>query len=185
MILRLLITALLFQASSLKASTPPGAFIIELMAKSFLSNKTRFKAIITQDDNYFLLDLNKDNTLSINQPSPLPSLKLGILDELMSSSSKTKIIEYLNMIHVDIEVVGLGLFANEPVYILGASTPNSMASQLWINKNSLLPVKELSSEQEIIFEKWQLLSKQKAKFPRLITKKTASNRTVISMAEVD
>lgn len=184
--IRLLITITIWAACSLQASTPPANFIIELMAKSCLASKTRFKGIMTQGDKYYLLSLNKGTDLTVNQPSPIStSLKLGILDELMNCSSKNRLLEYLRTIHVDTNIVSLGFFANEPVYIIGARALNNAAAQLWINKSSLLPVKEHSGEQEILFEKWQLLADQKSKFPHLITKTISQMPTVLSIAEVD
>jgi hypothetical protein len=49
--------------------------------------------------------------------------------------------DYLRMIGIDVTVSSLGRFDDHYCYVVGARYPNENAAQLWVDKNSFLPVR--------------------------------------------
>jgi hypothetical protein len=76
---------------------------------------------------------------------------------------------------VDLAVASLGLWEERPVYVLGARFPDAAASQIWVDKETLLPLRwfwqtatgSLSGVSgkmqtfEIRYDRWQLFGKRR------------------------
>jgi len=52
-----------------------------------------------------------------------------------------KVREYLTSAGVDLSIISLGFFANEPVYIIGAKAGDEKPPQVWVDKEKFAIVK--------------------------------------------
>lgn len=117
------------------------------------------------------------------------SVALQILSELIECQSKTgasieKLKAYLNKAHIDLKTVSLGFFAYEPVFIIGARPNDAKSPQLWIEKASFLPVKEVSLGRVTTFEKWSVINSLLGKkFPSIINTSIGDRLHSIAISE--
>lgn len=131
----------------------------------------QFSAEITTDQDKQTKTLELNNLgLSLGKEA----IKLYALDILLKSKSSAALKSYLAANNIDLSVVSLGFFGNEPAYIIGAQPDDARSAQLWVEKTNWIIVKEATKNYEIIFDKYNL------NFPRAISiKTTKTNKNYI------
>ena len=136
---------------------------------------TKFNAIISHehDKQNKTLEL-KNSGLSLGKEA----LELYAFNILLKSKSLKSFKDYLGSNGVDLNVVSLGFFGNEPAYIIGAQPGDTKSAQLWIEKTSWIVAKEIGKNHEIIFENYE------ASFPRLITIKRETSSISYTLTEI-
>jgi hypothetical protein len=91
---------------------------------------------------------------------------------------------YLIKAAVNTEVISLGFFDYEPVYIIGAIPTDLSSPQLWVEMASFLPVKEIEKSRVTTFEKWRSVnSLSSKKFPHIITTSVRDSSERIAISE--
>jgi hypothetical protein len=153
----------LLWASNACAFIPQAAAILEQVR-----HKNPFKKI---NNTHFVAMFNKKATNLVLNKSGLHDnnnlINLYSLDILIKNTGDLK--NYCIKNNINMNIVSLGFFGIEPVYIIGAQPTDSLSSQLWIDKSHWLIVKERGVHHEIIFDKWIALRSPEALFPRAIT----------------
>lgn len=166
------------------AFIPPAAYIFEQVAqKNPLKNilSAQFKAMLALNKKRDFLDLSLTSEGLFDGGQ---AIELYALTSLLNATNSNPLKTYLNKMGVDTNVISLGFFANEPVYIIGAQPEDTRSPQIWVEKRNWLVVKEIHGQQEIVFDKYQALAKQStAKFPRIFTIKTGKEEKKYSIAE--
>lgn len=165
---RLKFLVLFLIAEAAIAYTLPLDFILAEMAKSrLLLNTAKLQATILKNGEASFVDFVK--------PGHWPELLNPVGQGALAARA------YLSKVGVDLTTVSQGLFANEPVFIIGAHPTNYYAPQIWIDKTTFLPVKEITHGRVVTFEKWtasEFLPGKK--FPRIV--KTSVGDTVETMS---
>jgi len=107
---------------------------------------------------------------------------------LMAANDAAKMSQFLASADVDMTKVSHGLFHYEPVFIIGADPSNDRLPQLWVEKQSFLPVRVIFKDKAITFEQWtSLLGMPKTKYPRIIritVKDTVETITLVEKSAV-
>lgn len=82
-----------------------------------------------------------------NLVSEVPDVR-SVLKEFFITRSVDEVIEFLHAKHVNTERMGLGRFNGKIVYIIGAKEWETESPQLWIEKDSFLPLRFIAEERK-------------------------------------
>lgn len=180
-----LVMLFLWCSTQAGAFIPPATYVLEQIAKKNpLKNihPAEFNAMLAAGTKRDFLKL-KLNSQGLHDGERF--LELFSLSALLNTSNARALKAYLSERGVDLNIISLGFFANEPVYIIGAAPGDHKSSQIWVLKSHWLIVKEIHKNREIVFDKWQALNNQiGAKFPRLFNIKDNDDIKKYSIAEV-
>jgi hypothetical protein len=184
-----------FFAGRLDAYTLPPAFLVQFMAQKYSSEKAvkhSWPAMVSQtgkNHNAVPAIMNLDQkglsqTLAENKPE---KLELFFLDAAWAcrdqgvTQCEQILVAYFKKAGINHNVVSLGIYDNEPVYIMGALAGDlKKTPQLWFFKESYLPVHEKNSRGEITWNKWMRNAKNGVNYPRLMDFKIGSSITSIA-----
>lgn len=198
MIARTTLLALLIcsYASLIHAYIPPVSFILQQMAQQYIkqnSNEQRLSSMIALKKNPYRSSMMVFNDQGVfykatNEETlnEMPQTFLASINACRAkavSSCLGIINDYLIKNAIDKEKVSLAIFDNEPAYIVGAQAGDTKSPQLWLNKDSYLPVKEQRGLCEITWKKWQSNNDKSFLYPRLITMKNDENIIDIANGE--
>jgi len=184
-----------FIASLCEAYTPPSAFIVQAMAQKYSSEKAAmhsWPALISQTGkNHSAIPATMtldhkglSQSLGKNKPEKLDLFFLDAAWACRDQSVKECeqiLLAYFKKAGINHNIVSLGIFDNEPVYIMGALAGElKKTPQLWFFKESFLPVHEKNSQGEFTWNKWMRNAKNGVNYPRLMDFKIGSSITTIS-----
>lgn len=168
------------------ASVPSADFIISKMEETCIKTRgvnffgsikkgqeTTFPMFLLKDSGFFAID-TLDKKPKETDKAHEEGIDLGIVSLLIGCEGKTvltRILGYLSQNGVDKNIVSLGLTSSyEPVFIIGARSPDEKSPQVWIDKYTFLPLLERNLKGSKTFEKWTALDAVAGrKFPRIIT----------------
>lgn len=148
----------------INASVPSLDVILAEVSKNCLKAQ-KLNAIVTRgyEKSFALMKLNDlglfiTEERSIIEGKPKKPIKdkedLYFLAKLMGCKTSSKVDElkkYLSQIGVNLNMITYGLWMNDIVFIIGAGPTDEHAAQVWVEKNSFLPVKEVSRGRTTIF----------------------------------
>lgn len=169
-------------ASKCNAYVPPGAFIIQQMAQKYISASTAdhvWKAMITKEQKTShtrpatMKLVQKGLSFVVGEKDP-ETVPLYFVETQWSCRGKSApqcselINDYCKKAGIDTAIISLAMVDNEPAYMVGALPGDYKSPKLWLNKESLLPVKEQKEHEEITWNKWIRDAKSAFPYPRLI-----------------
>jgi hypothetical protein len=104
-----------------------------------------FRSDLTSEDVSKFFLANGGQTLSVvnNQIDPDAENELDLYHFLLLHHRKDNLINFLEMFGIDTSIRSLGKFEKKIAYIIGAQYPDEDHSQLWVNKEMLLPMRWL------------------------------------------
>lgn len=177
-------------ASVGNAYIPPASFITQQMGKKYANEPASdqdWQAMVTTTEKAALpaqMKLTKDG-LSVTLPEQeAKKLDLQFVNAQWACRAKTAtsctelLNDNLKNNNINTNIVGLAIFDNEPVYIIGALPGDFSSPQLWVDKEDLFPVKAQTAHGEITWMKW--ISNKAFSFPRLI--KIKNDKGTMSIA---
>lgn len=175
--------ALLFMlAKTLSATTHD--FIVAKMSEQCIPADSAFEGIIVEGDRKYFCSLVlkidgllvEDQVLVNGTKTPLvptkKKLDLKIFNQLIGCDNKKIIVarikKYLATAGINTANLSQGLFGYRPVYIIGATQTDQKAAQVWIDKETFLPVRQIGAGFVMTFDKPESVGNMTKKFPRTI-----------------
>ena len=113
---------------------------------------------------------SQSETVTVADGQVIPST-VSIFDfylDLLSFRSREMMQERLLQMGIDVSVSSLGRFKDQPVFVVGAKYPDLTVSQIWIDKETFLPVRWVDASEQIggaykimdaVFRNWQKIEK--------------------------
>jgi hypothetical protein len=188
-----------FLAPTILGYALPADFILKEIAKSCLpkGNIDLIGTMVAKEKKYFVSLTLIDGELFINSSSPVESnnklndlakttLALPFFSQMVCDKNKNLPLHLMNVLDaagVNHKIVSHGIFNYEPIYIIGADSSNATSPQLWVEKKTFLPIKLVSQNETVIFEKWMPITSRQKKIPSIITKIDNYGEQKIFMAE--
>lgn len=173
-------------------------FVVTKMSERCIPREVTFTAIVAEKN------LRQAHTLTLKKtglvaktpvsddkkspPTQPTTFDLKILNELVGCDGKKIVIERLKKYFKKASInegapLAQGLFGYQPVYIIGADQKDSTSPQVWIDKETFLPVKEIGKGYVATFDKPMMISAVQKSFSRIITIAATENSYTISLAE--
>lgn len=135
----------------------------------------RFRSDTAYEDTNRIFVRSAGETLTVmnNHRVETPENRFDRYVNLLLYRSRPAVHRMLLSYDVDVETASLGRFEDRVVYVLGAQYPDESASQVWVDKESLLPLRWINASVddpddrfEFIYRNWQ--KKDNLWYPALI-----------------
>jgi hypothetical protein len=179
------------------AYAPTIDLILAEMAKHCLRNKGPMKGILQSGDDISFVDLtlNDEGLMIVSKESVTgksakstaqEKIDLAVVQELVTCEAHgaKRLKDYLHAHGIDTAKVNHGMVGGDPAFIIGADPADTKAPQLWIDKQSFLPLIEKTADEQISFEHWAfegMLSDKK--WPSTLRIKRGDAEKKLDMAE--
>jgi hypothetical protein len=127
-------------------------YIVEQKMRRELAEETvhyifpnTFRIDLTSDDSrrFFLAQNGRKLTVVNDQIDPSAESELDLYHFLLLQHRSSGLINFLEAFGIDTAVRSLGKFQRKVAYVIGAQYPDEDHSQLWIDKETLLPMRWL------------------------------------------
>ena len=127
-------------------------YILEQQMRRELAEETvhyvfpnAFRIDLTSDDtrSFFLASNGRNLAVVNDQIDPSAESELDLYHFLLLHHHSSGLINFLEAFGIDTSVRSLGKFQRKVAYVIGAQYPDEDQSQLWIDKDTLLPMRWL------------------------------------------
>jgi hypothetical protein len=107
-----------------------------VFSQAFRSDETS-----AQSERIYVFDGGKDLTIVDGKIIPAATNRFDLYKDILLYRSRTALTERLFELGVDVSVSSLGRFEDKVAIVVGADYPDESVSQIWIDKETFLPVR--------------------------------------------
>jgi len=119
----------------------PETIELEGSLRYIFSQAFRSDARSNDSERIFIFSGGKSLTLIDGNSVPEAANRFDLYKDLLFYHSREKLVERLLQLGVDVSISSLGRFEEKIAFVIGAEYPDESVSQVWIDKETLLPLR--------------------------------------------
>ena len=150
------------QVTLIDSATPEQELVIRETLSYFFPDRFRSDTRNAQIERIFVQSGRETITIVDGYRTDDPESRFDRYKDLLLYRSRYALHKMLLSSNVDTGTTSLGIFEGRVVYVIGADYPDESVSQVWVDKESLLPVRwiNVSSDEpderiEFLYRDWQ------------------------------
>jgi hypothetical protein len=119
----------------------PETIELEGSLRYIFSQAFRSDARSNESERIFIFSGGKTLTLIDGNSVPEATNRFDLYKDLLLYRSREELVERLFQLGVDVSISSLGRFEEKIAFVIGAEYPDESVSQVWIDKDSFLPLR--------------------------------------------